>query len=653
MSEIKILDDYTINKIAAGEVVERPASVVKELVENSIDAGASTIAIDIKNGGVDLIRITDNGKGIPKNQMEIAFERHATSKIQKIEDLQQTISLGFRGEALSSISSVSQVELISKQANAITGKRVVLEGGKIKTSEEIACPEGTTFIMRNLFFNVPARKSFLKTTTTEKNRISDYLYQLALANPQISFKYFYDGKLIFQTQGNSPLKNVLFELYGKDIAKQTIEVQFEQENMKVVGLIGKPIISRANRTLQHIFINGRCIKSSIIQKAIEEAFKTYIMVGKYPVAILHIQMDIKDVDVNVHPAKLEVRFKDEDKIYSLVYIAVHEALVSENMVRSINDNKKIKPQPPKIEKNEVDQIKVQSFFAPKATNNMLKYDTLLEKRTSSTQKPKIFDEVSYEVPSNNEPMVAEAEVTLAEFVNEEVFVEADKFLDIHTQNQMEDVQLKNDIVEISNNVKHTMQQEISKPKYGLDYRIIGQIFKTYWLIEHHNKVYIMDQHAGHERVMYEIFMQKFNSGNVPTQQLLVAQTLHLTTKEMDMLQQNEELLQKVGFMFECFGETDILVREVPFIFNRPITISEFKQLIESFDPKKVKSMHEEHIIQLACKHSVRGNDNMSELECRNLVETLLTLENPYTCPHGRPTLISLERKDIEKLFNRI
>ncbi|OON96679.1 MAG: hypothetical protein ATN32_06145 [Candidatus Epulonipiscium fishelsonii] len=484
---IKILDTYTINKIAAGEVIERPASVVKELIENSIDAKATSITVEVKNGGLDLIRITDNGSGIEKDQMEIAFLRHATSKITFAEDLQTILSLGFRGEALASIASISHIEMISKVSSSITGKKVVIEGGKIQSAKEISASDGTSIIMKNLFYNVPARKAFLKSNSTEGAKITDYMHKLALANPNISFKYFLNNKSVFQTSGSSNLHTTLFQLYGKNIANQTLNLDFSFNNGYIIGLLGKPSISRGNRNHEHFFINGRYIKSKLLQEATEQAYKTFTMVGKYPFIVLHLNIDPAEIDINVHPAKLEIRFKNIDIIYSLVYKAIVSTFDQQNIIPSIQEVKKetkLKKEIAKSTQLEIPSLKKQ----PISPIKMFDIANKKEATDSSQSKPYIK----------------------AEIVKPVELIEDDKdfkktLLDIpiareSVKTYFPDVDIKaSDKFKINKLSSNIVKQIV----YGIDYKIIGQLFETYWLIQHHDEVLIMDQHAAHERVMYE------------------------------------------------------------------------------------------------------------------------------------------------------
>ena len=651
MALIKLLDTHTINKIAAGEVVERPASVVKELVENSIDANASSITIEIKNGGIDLIRITDNGKGIPKDEVEMAFLRHATSKIQTAEDLTQVLSLGFRGEALASIGAVSKVELLTKTPNDLTGKRVEVEGGKIISSEEIACPSGTTFIMRQLFYNVPARRSFLKTTSTEASKIADIVYKLALAHPEIAIKYIQNNKLVFQTHGGYDLQKCVLSLYGKETAKNTIPFHYEKDGIELSGLCGLATLARANRNYEFFFINGRYIKSALLQKAVEEAYKSLITIGKFPFVIVHLHLAPEEVDVNVHPTKLEVRFKESDHIYQAVYEGIYHHLAAENLIPELTQLMPIKA--PKAQATAVpSQIRVESFFDKpqfnksydigKLTHSPLKREE--DFKLSQTAYKPLFEttstsifhedcEVSSHIPVESSPQAIHE--------SEGNYIETSSIKMPNASNDHQDMY---------------QSQEPYKPIEGLDYKIIGQLFNTYWILEYKDQVMIMDQHSAHERVMYEQYMKDFTTSHVSTQILLVPETLHLPKAELLFVQQNLTLLNQLGFGIELFGEESIMIREVPYLFNQPMSLVAFKDMLDAINLKKITNLYqmkESHIIQLACKSAIKAYDALSVSECKALIESLLTLDNPYTCPHGRPTLVKLSKTDIEKIFKRI
>ncbi|MBQ1275250.1 MAG: DNA mismatch repair endonuclease MutL, partial [Cellulosilyticum sp.] len=546
MHQIKILDTHTINKIAAGEVVERPSSVVKELVENSIDAKASSITVEIKNGGIDLIRVTDNGVGIPKDQVEIAFLRHATSKITIAEDLYEVTSLGFRGEALASIAAVSHVELLTKEKEALTGKRVTVSGGKISESEEVACPNGTTFIMRHLFYNVPARKAFLNSNSSEAAKISDYMYKLALAHPEIAFKYIQNTKVVFTTSGDHELKHCVLNIYGKEYAKNTFKCYYKTNGIECVGLLGAPTLNRSNRNYEHFFINGRYIKSTILQGAVEEAYKTLAMVGKFPFVVLHLNMDPALVDVNVHPTKLQVRFKNVDLIHRVVYDAVSEGLKQEYLVPNV-DLDKPRGDTKTSHVIETEQLGVETFFTPRKENNETSASSLLGGINGSqnalpevnpykpshqtierlfgpdTKQKGIVEAKQYEAASTGAECVAEQVKTLEESASYKASTKLDEHAYEIENKDSEDLVTKlseKEQIRQENMVAHQMQEAMKEQlptekeevnPLPLPYRIIGQIFKTYWMIQYGEKVFIIDQHAAHERVLYERFMAYFKS----------------------------------------------------------------------------------------------------------------------------------------------
>lgn len=689
MTQIQLLDTHTINKIAAGEVVERPASVVKELVENSIDAKASSITIEIKNGGVDFIRITDNGKGIPKDEVEIAFLRHATSKITSAEDLAHVLSLGFRGEALASIASVAKVELLTKTPNALTGKRIEVEAGQMLHSEEIACPVGTTIIMRQLFYNVPARRAFLKATATETSKIADVVYKLALAHPEVAIKYIQNNKLVFQTAGNYDLKRCVFSLYGKDTAKDTLEMQYEEEGIQVSGLIGLPTLTRANRQYEQFFINGRTVKSNLLQKATEEAYKTLVTIGKFPFVILHLNLPPEEVDVNVHPTKLEVRFSESERVYNAVYNGIRKHLQIENLipeVKSLTSTPNYKPAPIQA----TGDIKVESFFNKPQFNKSYDPSKLVEAplkqkddfNTSQSVYQPLFGKKVEEVPISPssstyttealEQMPINKEETLAftdsNRVSETPFVPmTGEQSALTTPRTLGTAQVTNELPLTSEttltdeskkitSVVEVIETESYKPVEGVDYQIIGQLFNTYWILEYGNEVLLMDQHSAHERVMYDQYMKDFTTSHVSTQILLMPETLYLPSQELLFIETHLDLLQKLGFGIELFGESSIIIREVPYLFNQPMSLTAFRDMLDSIDVKKTSNlyeMREEHIIQLSCKSAIKAHDQLTRAECKALIESLLTLENPYTCPHGRPTLVKLSKTDIEKIFKRI
>lgn len=669
MSAIKILDSHTINKIAAGEVVERPASVVKELVENSIDAKSSSITVEIKNGGIDFIRVTDNGKGIAKDEVEIAFLRHATSKISRSEDLHEVISLGFRGEALASIASVSNVELITKQQGELTGKRLEVNGGKIISSEEIAAPEGTTFIMRHLFYNVPARKEFLKSPGTEAAKITDYMYKLALAHPEVAFKYIVNNKLVFNTSGNHDLQNCTFSIYGKDTAKNTIKLYHKADGIEVLGLLGNTTLTRANRSYEHFFINGRYIKDYTLQKAVEEAYKTLVTIGKFPFVIVHLQIDPALVDVNVHPTKMEVRFKDQSRIYNAVYEGVLNQLQKENLVPTIDLNQKKPIAMAGCTETDKKQLMVDTFFTPRKVDNVATAKSLLAASPDAIAKGPSFESKADKffhhekrVTTDYGPETVQDEPMMLYQV-EPIFpkeISRAKHED-HGENRDGISTIKStDSIAISESEQITEDLPIVAEnvavKESIDYTIIGQLFTTYWLIEYNNQVLMIDQHSAHERVMYERFCNNFAKGKVQSQILLLPETIHVTALEAEFVTENLDRFSALGFVVENFGEDTVIIREVPYIFNEPLPASAFRDILDSIDLQTTKSIYNfkaDTIIQLSCKSAIKAHDKISETECKMLIEELLGMDNPFTCPHGRPTMIALSKMDIEKMFKRI
>lgn len=605
-----MLDQHTINKIAAGEVIERPASVIKELVENSIDAKASAITIEIKDGGIPFIRVTDNGTGIPKKDIQIAFLRHTTSKIQKDEDLLHISSLGFRGEALASIAAVSQIEMITKTPHEITGIRIEVEGGKICNEEEVGCPEGTTIIMRNLFFNTPARRKFFKKPATETGYISDMIQKIALGHPEISFKFINNNSIILHTSGNNNLENCIFHIYGKNMIKHMIPVKAEADYMKIIGYIGKPQIHRGNRNYESFFINGRYIKSVILQNCVESAYKTLLPINKFPIVVLHLQINPKYVDVNVHPTKMEVRFRDEDEVYQWVLKVLTERLKKENLIPQVSwestpTNKKDKMVPEPIQ-----ETIPEPFEIPRT-------------------------------PIVSSPTAPTTQVPFSSTYKDEIRIESKP---LHT---------------LPERVKeNTTEAVTSQPSsiFSSTYHIVGQLFKTYWIVEAENKMYIIDQHAAHERILYEKLLKDYGTQAPFSQTLLEPWVLELSLKEQQTLKDNISLLIDFGFEVEEFGENTYILRALPIIFNRPLGKDFFIELIDLLQETSFGNVYEtklEKVASLACKAAVKAMDSLSMSESRALVQQLLALENPYTCPHGRPTIIEMTQYELEKKFHRI
>lgn len=596
MGKIQILDQSTINQIAAGEVIERPASIVKELIENSIDALSTAITVEIKEGGISFIRITDNGEGINKDDIEVAFKRHATSKIKSALDLVTVSSLGFRGEALSSIAAVAMVELITKEKNSLLGSRYEIAGGESKEIEEVGVPDGTTFIIRNLFFNTPARRKFLKSGATEAGYISDIVSKIALSHPEIAIRFINNGKQLLNTSGNGNLKDVIYSVYGREIASSLLKVEFSNELIKINGFIGKPIISKGNRSFENYFINGRYIKSNMINEAIEEGFGNFMMQHKYPFAAIQFQVDPEILDVNVHPTKMELRFKNHDEIYPFIIDAVKDSLMEKQLIPKVTfENKE--------EKKEV--------LVP-----------VVEKKA-----PEFFEE---------KRIIKEVEL------KEEIEYSP---LPIPVKKEKTDQQIS------------LFSEELLSEKARSRHKLLGQIFDTYWIIEYGEEMYIVDQHAAHEKVLYEKIMKRIKDRKVSTQNLAIPIILSLTLNEIEVLKSIEKELKEIGYEIEDFGGNEYAVRGVPFDLFSISKEELLKEIIDSLSEdnsiKKGSQMIIEKIASMSCKAAVKGNHKMSYEEANSLMDQLLKLENPYNCPHGRPTIISMTKYELEKKFKRI
>lgn len=696
MGNIVLLDDLTINKIAAGEVIERPASVVKELVENSIDAGATNINIEIKNGGISYIRITDNGKGIMPDDMEMAFERHATSKIRNASDLETVTSMGFRGEALASIAAISKVEMISKTGENEIGYKVNVQAGKIINKEETGCSKGTIITITDLFFNTPVRYKFLKKDFTEAGYIEDVITRIALIHPEIAIKLTSSGKTIIQTSGNGDIKSVVYGIYGKDVADNILEVNYQYEDIKVTGVIGKPVIARSNRGNQIFFVNKRYIKDKTLTSAAEQAFKGLLTIGKYGFLILNIEMSPSKVDVNVHPAKLEVRFQDENTIFKAVYHAIKETLLKGELVPE-DKPVEIKRQETIVTPGET-EIKKES----------IKFSDLLQKMVSKKEEKEVEDPFEYkanpiaEIYSNKygvreeeesykiqnkqitEETAEEEELSkmdtqvintqeinerimgkITELDNLKIEENSKNFEEMYaktfgnlpkTENKEEpkdETKVKTEELEMTEKISmFDNMEDKTIPKY----KFIGIAFATYIIIEIDNELYIIDQHAAHERIMYEKIKKNFYSdGEKDSQLMLLPDIINLTHKEMDIAKENIPVFEKAGFMLEQFGENTIKLTGVP---NICIDLDTKQLFLETLDEINTvartakQEIEEKFIATLACKSAVKANMVLTKDEVDNLMKQLLVLPNPFTCPHGRPTAIHLTKNDIEKKFSR-
>ena len=795
LRKIAVLDQNTIDKIAAGEVVERPASVVKELVENAIDAGSTAITVEIKEGGISFIRVTDNGGGMVREQVPLAFLRHATSKIEKVEDLTVISSLGFRGEALSSIAAVGQVELITKTPEALTGVRYLIEGGKEKSLEEIGAPCGTTIIVRNLFFNTPVRAKFLKTAMTEAGYVSSYMEQLALSHQDISFKYMVNGQTKLHSSGNASLKDVIYGIYGRDIARELTEVKYEKSGISIEGFAGKPVIARGNRTFENYYINGRYVKSKVIMKAIEDAYKPYMMQHKYPFVCLQYNISGEEVDVNVHPTKMEVRFQNQQAVYqatyeALTFVLAHRELIPdielnrdtqkearENAGRNINGPEPFEqkrraglshtPQPhaEHLYRQQPQNGHIAEKSSPYAYGSAPVTQesdfgknaeiTNTKEKTAGVRPVKIdsaadisgvhsvkTDSARISIPgihsakmdsaNRNIPGIHSAETDSASgnisgvhsaetnSANREIpgihSAESESAVlnipgehsakpgsamtdtpdmplagtDSGTADFTEASPVGQKSQEISSGHVSTVLQPAqalkeSSPLPGQDapqdpaisekpqqmelfddrllskkarlhHRIIGQLFDTYWLVEYDEKFYIIDQHAAHEKVLYERFMKEFDQREIISQMISPPEIIALSLQEAELLKEQMEIFEQFGFEISSFGGKEYSISAVPANLYG-VTVQElFIEILDSLESEGRKQTPElitHRIATAACKAAVKGNQMLSVAEADKLIDELLGLENPYHCPHGRPTIVSMTKYELEKKFKRI
>lgn len=634
MNKIQVLDQITIDKIAAGEVIERPASIVKELVENSIDAGATAVTAEIKEGGISYIRIADNGSGIEKSQVPSAFLRHSTSKIRTAEDLTHIASLGFRGEALSSIAAVSQVELITKTEAETFGTVYRIAGGKEESMEDTGARDGTTFLVRQLFYNTPARRKFLKTPMTEAGHVSDLMTRLALSHPEISFQFINNGQSRLHTSGNGNLKDVIYHVYGREIAANLLEVDHEEKGIHITGYLGAPLISRGNRNFETYFINGRYIKNQVVYKAIEDAYKDFSMQHKYPFVVLHIAIDGTAVDVNVHPAKMELRFGNQQEVYNAVFAAVDQTLHKKELIP----------------------------------------DVKLEEPAKIPEKP-VPGGVSFKtsVPAPQKP-AAEAKEPPRERDLDYFMEEMKKRVrSYHEQNSAAEVKEQGEIFKPKRQMdrireaaayaaKEPRQMELFegnllKGENRPDYQLVGQVFDTYWIVQQEDRMYIIDQHAAHERVLYEKTLQSMKTREFTSQMISPPIILNLTMQESDLLKKYMDRFTRIGFEFEEFGQESYAVRAVPgnlfHIAKKELLLEMLDSLSDEITRNHSSDLIDEKIASMSCKAAVKGNMRLTAQEADALIGELLTLENPYHCPHGRPTIIAMSKRELEKKFKRI
>ena len=648
---IQVLDQETINKIAAGEVIERPSSVVKELVENAIDAGATAVTIEIKDGGISFIRITDNGSGISKDDIPMAFLRHSTSKIKSIEDLMNVSSLGFRGEALSSIAAVSQVELITKTADDFTGSRYVIEGGNEISLEEVGAPDGTTFIVRNLFYNTPVRRKFLKTAATEAGYVNALIEHLSLSHPDISFRFINNNQNKLHTSGNMNLKDIIYGVYGRDITSNLMEISGKTQDVEITGFIGKPVICRGNRGYENYYINGRYIKSSIITKAIEEAYKGYIMPHNYPFTAIHFKINPSIMDVNVHPTKMELRFSKNEFVYRFVLETVKECLANRELAARVKLPDPVKQQqftksPENIKQTEKSYVQENTdskpYQAPRieppresfynSTESSVKQKTVNENQTTGFIK-NITDYTKMPPTRLPEPFEIKR--------SDEMIKEDKKIYEAEKKQEAEQLSM--------------FDTPLMSEKAKADYRIIGQLFETYWLIEYEDKFYMMDQHAAHEKILYERFMNHLKVKDMDTQMIMPPVIIELNMQQEDAYKRNKQAFSRLGFEIEEFGGNAYKVNGLP--AGLP-NINLKQMLIDMIDGLTDDNSTDldiitERVATMSCKAAMKGNNKLSFEEAKELIEELMQAENPYNCPHGRPTLIVMSKYEVERKFKRI
>ena len=667
MPEIQLLDQATINQIAAGEVIDRPSSVVKELLENAIDAKATAITVEIKDGGISFIRITDNGCGIEKDQVRKAFLRHATSKLHTIDDLLDIGSLGFRGEALSSIAAIAQVELISKPPEAMLGISYQIEDGEEKSLTQIGAPDGTTILVRNLFYHVPARKKFLKTAATEGNYINQLMENMAMLRPDISMHFINGGQNKLYTSGNGRLKDLIYTIYGREISSNVLEINYECPLFAVTGYIGKPIISRGNRTFENYYINGRFVKSRLIAAAIEQAYKPFMMQHRYPFTVLHIKIKPELIDVNVHPAKMEVRFQQENEIYELLAGAIENTLRGKEFIPDVSDDGK-------AEKKVQEKQKLPEPFEQRRLQAMKEIipPPPAEHKTQNEQKPSAEHKTQSEqkLPRNEEQPKVSSKLSepVCEYKAEKKQTIKDSDSKWESASGIHK-RIGQDVSQTVNQMPTQPEQKLEKPeqqtlftepllseKARIHHRLIGQLFDTYWLIQYGNQLYIMDQHAAHEKVNYERLMEAYRKKERITQFVSPPMVISLTRAEEAILEEFKSEFERIGFTIEPYGGREYAISEIPanlYGINEKELFLEMLSDLEDRGSMQPSELIASKLASMSCKAAIKGGQKISFQEADALVSQLLTLENPYACPHGRPTIITMTKYELEKKFKRI
>lgn len=639
MNKIVILDEKTANQIAAGEVIERPASVVKEMVENSIDAGATQITVEIKNGGISYIRVTDNGNGIDGEDLEFAFERHATSKIRRIEDLDALSTMGFRGEALASIASVSHLEVTSKTQAASTGTKLNMEGGRVISVTQTGSPKGTSFIVRNLFYNTPARYKFLKKDSTEAGYVSDIVERLALANPGISFKFIQNNQTQLHTPGNHDLLSVIYSVFGKDIAKSVLPVNYEGDEINLTGFIGKPEIARGNRNNQSIFLNGRYIKSSLITKALEEAYKTMLMQKKFPFCVLLLEAPPQYYDVNVHPQKLEVRFANENSLFGVIYHGVKNTLLNETSIRNFE------PKNDKTVNKQESAAPEKPIISAQAGYNEI---TNTGAGISEPKQASIFDNPPInEFALDRSKSTSDAIHKISE--PEPIIYETENFVNYENEQDAKGIEKKATCSQLDQPKKIGALNDL------LDAQIVGQAFDTYIMLQKGDNLYIIDQHAAHERIRYETLKRRLQQNENFSQLVLEPFIIKLKPIEYDFVLDKQEVFQRLGFDIESFGSSTVILRSIPDFYDSSFNIGDFNEILDRWIQigSNESEISDETIFMISCKGALKANRILSKEEIWGLVNHLNGMENPFTCVHGRPVVLTMEKKEFEKRFKRI
>lgn len=689
MAQIHILDSETIDKIAAGEVVERPSSVVKELVENAIDAGAKAVTVEVKDGGISFIRVTDNGCGMEREQLRTAFLRHATSKIENAEDLTRISSLGFRGEALSSIAAVAKVEVITKTAESITGSRMILEGAQEIAFEEVGAPEGTTFIVRNLFYNTPVRRKFLRQPATEGGYIADLMEHLALSRPDISFKLVMGSQMKFHTSGSGDLREVIYRIYGRETANALIPIQYvqDEDGVKIEGYLGKPTQVRSNRNFEIYYVNGRFVRSNVVSRALEEGYKEYLMQHKFPFCVLHIRLDTERVDVNVHPTKMDVRFTNAMAFSALLcgavkYTLKHHEMIPEALLSTEKERKAAEKEERILREREkvpepFEQRRSQSYHVMEEA----KYKAERPKMQEFIQNPVRFEvengengvkmqeksAKSQEISVNSCKMPLKTTCTsenVADLQEEEFFTETRELQDepkpakqgVSGQDELPNRLQPAEMQKIENSAQlNLFEEKILTEENRSRFRMIGQVFRTYWLVEFEDRLLMIDQHAAHEKVNYERMMKRFREKNVVSQTLMPAVIVSLSGQEEAVLKEHLEVFAGLGFEIEAFGGNEYALRSVPTDLYGCGEKEMFLEVLDQLAGGSSQGIRvvEEKIASMSCKAAVKGNNLLSMAEAEALIDELLTLENPYNCPHGRPTIVAMTKSEMERKFKRI